>query len=139
MFPRSYLPRFSIRQLLLWTAFIGFACVSLRNASETWVAIAFAVVLMIIGVMPMLVILHSGADRAYWMGFMMIGGRRAPLGKWRKSFGTSQETQKRRERETSVLGVNWRGGQFRGAKRNSAGWTRAYDLAANRQLSGRWD
>jgi hypothetical protein len=37
------------------------------------VAIAFAVVLLIIGVMPMLVILRSGADRAYWMGFAVIG------------------------------------------------------------------
>jgi hypothetical protein len=70
---RSYLPQFSIRQLFIWTAFIGFACVSLRSASETWVAIAFAVVLMIIGVMPMLVILRSGADRAYWVGFAVIG------------------------------------------------------------------
>ena len=73
MFLRSYLPRFSIRQLLVWTAFIGFACVSLRSASETWVSIAFALALMIIGVMPMLVILRSGADRAYWMGFAVIG------------------------------------------------------------------
>ena len=64
MFLRAYLPRFSIRQLLVWTAFIGFACVSLRSASEIWVAIAFAVVLMFLGVMP-LVILRQGPERAY--------------------------------------------------------------------------
>jgi hypothetical protein len=74
MFLRSLLPRFSIRQLLVWTAFIGFACVSLRNASETWVAIAFAVVIMALGTTPMLVILRQGQVRAYWMGFAIIGG-----------------------------------------------------------------
>ena len=73
MLDRSLLPRFSIRQLLIWTAFIGFACVSLRSASEAWVAIAFAVVFMALGVTPMLVILRSGADRAYWMGFAVLG------------------------------------------------------------------
>ena len=70
---KSYLPRFSIRQLLVWTAFIGFACVSLRSPSESWIATAFAVVLVILGATPMLVILRQGPERAYWMGFAVVG------------------------------------------------------------------
>jgi len=69
---RSCLPQFSIRQLLVWTAFIGFACVSLRNASETWVSIALGVVLAILGATPMLVLLRQGKARAYWLGFASI-------------------------------------------------------------------
>src|SRR5947209_704555 len=70
----SSLLRFSIRHLLIGTAMIGLACVALRSASGTWVAVMLALVLLSLVASLLLLIFRMGAERAYWTGFALVGG-----------------------------------------------------------------
>jgi len=65
--------RFSIRQLLVWTALVGLACVSLRNASPTWVAALLGLVLLVLTAAVPLAIFRHERSRAFWIGFALFG------------------------------------------------------------------
>ena len=69
----SGLLRFSIRQLLIWTAVIALGCVALRSASAGWVAAILAIVLLILATATLLAVFRQGADRAQWIGFGVFG------------------------------------------------------------------
>jgi len=70
---KSSMLRFSIRHLLAWTVFVAFGCIALRSASTTWVAAVFGLVLLFFAAALLLVIFGQAADRAYWVGFALIG------------------------------------------------------------------
>lgn len=65
--------RFSIRHLLMWTAFVAVGCVALRSSSETWSGVLHAVSLLSLGAAILLLIYRQGAARAYWLGFALSG------------------------------------------------------------------
>lgn len=65
--------RFSIRQLLVWTAFVALACVALRNASPTWVAGLLGVTLVVLTAAVPLAIFRIEGNRAFWLGFAFFG------------------------------------------------------------------
>jgi hypothetical protein len=67
------MPRFSIRQLLLATAFIATGCCALLNASS-WVAAAFlGGVTLLLSAAVLFAIYRDGERRAYWIGFTVLG------------------------------------------------------------------
>jgi hypothetical protein len=70
---KSYLPRFSIRQLLAATAFIAVACVALRSASPTVTSASYGILLAVLAGSLLLVIYRQGANRAFWTGFAVCG------------------------------------------------------------------
>lgn len=65
--------RFSLRQLLSWTAVVALACVALRGASATWVAAVFGMVLLALTAAVPLAIFRTGTLRAFWLGFALFG------------------------------------------------------------------
>ena len=68
------MPRFSIRQLLLATAFIAAGCFALLNASA-WVSAAmFCGVALLLSAAILFAIYRDGERRAYWIGFGVFGG-----------------------------------------------------------------
>lgn len=66
--------RFSIRQLLLWTAFIALACVALRSSTQFWISLLHSAALVALVVAVLLAIYRGGATRAYCIGFVVCGG-----------------------------------------------------------------
>src|SRR5688500_712555 len=67
------MPRFSIRQLLLATAFIAVGCFALLNASA-WVAAAlFCGLTLILSAAVLFAIYRDGERRAFWIGFAVLG------------------------------------------------------------------
>ena len=71
---RFSLLRFSIRHLLIGTGLVALGCVSLRNASATWVAVVFALVLLSLTGSLLLLIFRQEEARAYWIGFALVIG-----------------------------------------------------------------
>ena len=69
----SGLLRFSIRQLLIWTAVIALGCVALRSAKPTWVAAMLAFTLLVLATAALFAVFRQGADRAQWIGFSVFG------------------------------------------------------------------
>jgi hypothetical protein len=65
--------RFSIRQLLVWTAFVALACVALRSSTQIWISGMHAAALGSLVVAILLAIYRSGPTRAYWVGFAICG------------------------------------------------------------------
>jgi hypothetical protein len=72
-FLTSHTFRFSIRQLLVWTAFVALACVALRNASPTWVAALLGATLLLLTAAVPLAIFRGQGNRAFWIGFALFG------------------------------------------------------------------
>ena len=70
---RSWLPRFTLRQLLLATAFVAVGCYSLRWASPWWsiVLFYFGLALVIGGIL--VAINWPGEPRSFWAGFAVCG------------------------------------------------------------------
>jgi hypothetical protein len=67
------MPRFSIWQLLVATAFIAAGCFALLNASA-WVASAlFCGVALLLSAAILFAIYRDGERRAYWIGFAVLG------------------------------------------------------------------
>jgi hypothetical protein len=65
--------RFTLRQLLLWTALIAVGLVALRSASATWVSASVGLTLLALAASPLLALYRDGPARAYWIGFTTIG------------------------------------------------------------------
>jgi hypothetical protein len=66
------MPRFAIRHLLAFTAFVGIGCAALLNARHAWTAMAAGALLML-AVAVLLAVFSHGAGRAYWFGFAFFG------------------------------------------------------------------
>jgi hypothetical protein len=64
---------FSIRQLLLGTAFVALACVALRSAGPWWVSATFALTVAALAVGVLLAVYRTGGERAFWTGFVLCG------------------------------------------------------------------
>jgi hypothetical protein len=73
MAAKSSLLRFSIRHLLVWTAFVALGCIALRGASGTWVAALLGVSVLTFAAAVFLLMFRQGPDRAYWIGFALMG------------------------------------------------------------------
>jgi hypothetical protein len=69
----SGLLRFSIRQLLIWTAVIALGCVALRSASPGWVAALSSLTPLVLATATLFAVFRQGADRAHWIGFAAFG------------------------------------------------------------------
>lgn len=70
---RSPAWRFSLKQLLIWMALFGVACVALRSANTTWVSSLLGLTLLILGASLLFALYRDGQSRAYWIGFAMLG------------------------------------------------------------------
>ncbi|HZL91665.1 MAG TPA: hypothetical protein VFB96_25060, partial [Pirellulaceae bacterium] len=77
--PRATAPRwgglfrFSLRQLLLATAFVAIGCYALRWASPWWAIVLFYAGLTLIVVGILIAINRRGESRSFWAGFAMCG------------------------------------------------------------------
>jgi hypothetical protein len=71
--PPQALWRFSLRQLLGWTAFIALGCVALRSAGPVWFAALYAAALVAMASAVLLAIFRQRELRAYWIGFATFG------------------------------------------------------------------
>jgi hypothetical protein len=69
---RSWLPRFSLRQLLLATTFAAIGCYALRWASPWWSIVIFYVVLALVVGGLLVAINWPGEARSFWLGFVTI-------------------------------------------------------------------
>ncbi len=67
-----WLPRFSLRQLLLATTFAAIGCYALRWASPWWSIVIFYVVLALVVGGLLVAINWPGEARSYWLGFVTI-------------------------------------------------------------------
>jgi hypothetical protein len=67
------MPRFSIRQLLIATAFIGVGCFALLNASSWVAAASLGGVALALSAAVLFAIYRDGERRAYWIGFTVLG------------------------------------------------------------------
>jgi hypothetical protein len=65
--------RFTIRQLLIWTTFVGLGCVALRSASPIWTSVMYGLLLSALSAAVLLPIFRTGSARAYWIGFAVCG------------------------------------------------------------------
>lgn len=65
--------RFSIRNLLVWTAAIALGCVALRSASPGWVSAMLGLTLLVLAAATLLAVFRQGTDRAHWIGFAAFG------------------------------------------------------------------
>jgi hypothetical protein len=70
---RRWLPRFSIRQLLLATTFVAVGCYALRWASPWWAIALFYVSVLAILAAVLIAINRPGAQRSFWSGFAACG------------------------------------------------------------------
>jgi hypothetical protein len=69
--PRSWLPRFSLRQLLLATTFAAVGCYALRWASPWWSIVLFYTALALVGGGLLVAINWPGESRSFWLGFAL--------------------------------------------------------------------
>ncbi len=70
---RRWLPRFSLRQLLLATAFVAVGCYALRWASPWWsLALFYAVLALVIGGL-LIAVNWPGERRSFWLGLVICG------------------------------------------------------------------
>jgi hypothetical protein len=70
---RRWLPRFSLRALLLATTFVAIGCYALRWASPWWsIVLFYANVVAIVGGL-LVAINWPGEPRAFWLGFAVCG------------------------------------------------------------------
>lgn len=70
---RRWLPRFSLRELLLATTFVAIGCYALRWASPWWsIVLFYANVIAIVGGV-LVAINWPGESRAFWLGFAVCG------------------------------------------------------------------
>jgi hypothetical protein len=69
---RSWLPRFSLRQLLLATTFAAVGCYALRWASPWWSIVLFYTVLALVVGGLLVAINWPGEARSFWLGFAII-------------------------------------------------------------------
>lgn len=67
-----WLPRFSLRQLLLATTFAAIGCYALRWASPWWSIVIFYVVLALVVGGLLVAINRPGEPRSFWLGFVTI-------------------------------------------------------------------
>lgn len=67
------MPRFSIRQLLIATAFIAVGCFGLLNATPLIAAASLTAVTMILCTAVLLSIYWDAERRAFWIGFVILG------------------------------------------------------------------
>src|SRR5687768_1110746 len=68
-----WLPRFSIRQLLLATTFFAIGCYALRWASPWWSIVLFYVALMLVVGGILVAANWPGEPRSFWSGFAICG------------------------------------------------------------------
>lgn len=68
-----WLPRFTIRQLLLATTFVAVACYALRWASPWWAIVLFYVSVTAILAGVLIAINRPGSPRSFWSGFAACG------------------------------------------------------------------
>jgi hypothetical protein len=71
--PLCWLPRFSIRQLLLATAFVAVGCYALRWASPWWSIVLFYCGLTFVIGGILVAINWPGESRSFWSGFAICG------------------------------------------------------------------
>jgi hypothetical protein len=69
---RSWLPRFSLRQLLLATTFAAVGCYALRWASPWWSIVLFYTVLALVVGGLLVAINWPGESRSFWLGFAVV-------------------------------------------------------------------
>jgi hypothetical protein len=67
-------PHFSIASLLVVIGVFGIALAALRNPSYLWANVTFSVALAAIVLAIINTIYGRGANRAYWLGFVLCGG-----------------------------------------------------------------
>jgi hypothetical protein len=67
------MPRFSIRQLFIATAFIAAGCFGLLNATPLVAAASLTGVALILSVAVLIAIYRGGERRAFWVGFAFLG------------------------------------------------------------------
>jgi hypothetical protein len=65
--------RFHIRHLLAITAFVAIGCVALPNASSTWAAAVWGCAVLILSAAVLMAIHRQDDQRAYWIGFALLG------------------------------------------------------------------
>jgi hypothetical protein len=70
---QRWLPRFSLRELLLATTFVAIGCYALRWASPWWSIVLFYVNVFTIVGGVLLAINWPGETRAFWLGFAVCG------------------------------------------------------------------
>jgi hypothetical protein len=68
-----WLPRFSLRQLLLATTFAAVGCYALRWASPWWSIVLFYIGLFFILGGALIALNRPGASRSFWGGFAVCG------------------------------------------------------------------
>lgn len=71
---KAWLPKISIRELLLIVAFVALAITSLRNASGMWLSILASLIVVVGGVMIVMACIERGARQAFAIGFATIMG-----------------------------------------------------------------
>jgi hypothetical protein len=71
--PLRWLPRFSIRQLLLATAFVAVGCYALRWASPWWSIVLFYCGLALVLGGILVAINWPGEARSFWVAFAVCG------------------------------------------------------------------
>jgi hypothetical protein len=70
---RRWLPRYSLRQLLLATTFVAIGCYALRWASPWWSIVLFYTGLLLIVAGILMAINRRGETRSFWAGFAICG------------------------------------------------------------------
>ena len=63
-------PRFRLRTLLLWVAFVAVACAAIASANESTI---YAILLAVLGIGILNFSASYGPKRAFWAGFT-VGG-----------------------------------------------------------------
>jgi hypothetical protein len=69
---RHWLPRFTLRQLLLATALVAVGCYALRWASPWWSILLFYIGLALVVVGLLIAINRPGAPRSFWLAFAVL-------------------------------------------------------------------
>ena len=69
----NWLPRFSLREMLLAVAFVGIGCYALRWASPFWSNLLFYVTLLLVMAGTLIAINWPGEPRSFWVGFVLCG------------------------------------------------------------------
>src|SRR5262245_28271752 len=69
----AWLPRFSLRQLLLFMALAAVGCYALRWASPWWSSVVFYADLALVVAGLLIAINWPGEPRSFWLGFAACG------------------------------------------------------------------
>ena len=72
--PFAWMPKISLRELLVLVAFVAIAFAALLNASSVWITVLVSLTVLIGGAMLVIACIERGARQAFAIGFVALMG-----------------------------------------------------------------